>query len=142
MDRSELAQLFRLFADALEQPLPQVALIPEAAPLAPQRPEKIKAREGSIFISTGDWRQFIIQLERQLREHFGCDPFHLRQLRDFLEDHVELLKGDREAGFPGRSGSPRWYHQIQKAIDCKPSDWPFGDPLIVSAGSRGYYRLA
>lgn len=142
MDRSELAQLFRLFADALEQPLPQVVLISEVAPLAPQQPKKLKAPEGALFTSGPDWRQFIIQLEQQLRERFGTEPIYMRRLRNFLEEHVELLPGDLKECHSVTNKSPRWFGNLQSAINCDPSYWPLGRPVIVPAGHRGYYRLA
>ena len=123
--------------------VPEAAfLVPEAAPPAPQQPAKLRAPEGALFTSRPDWRQFIIRLERQLREHFGTDPIYMRRLREFLaENHVELLPGDMER-CPGQGHkSPRWFGNLQSALNCRPVCWPHGRPVIVPAGIRGYYRL-
>ena len=112
-----------------------------AAPVP--EPAKLRAPEGSFFISGPDWRQFIIQLERQLREHFGTQPIYMPRLREFLAEHVELLPGDLEP-YPGDHGrnTPRWYGNLQSAIYCDPHCWPLGRPVIVTTGNRGYYILA
>lgn len=151
MDYEQLAEAHQRIADAhanlaglLQGRCVQPTfLIPEVAPPAPQQPEKLRAPEGALFTSCPDWRQFIIQLERQLCEHFGYDPFHLQQLRGFLQEHVDLLPGDWDRNNSGRNGSPRWYQQLQKAVDCEAHCWPMGKPVIVSIKeNRGYYRLA
>ena len=150
MDYEQLAEAHQRVADAhahladAHQHLADLLLITEAAPpapLAPQQPEKLRAPDGAFFTSVPDWRQFIIQLEQQLLERFGVEPIYMRRLRNFLEEHVELLPGDLERCAGEGHKSPRWFGMLQSAINCDPSHWPLGSPVIVSAGTCGYYRV-
>lgn len=155
MDYAQLAEAHQRVADAhahlagllhvrCDQPqfmIPEIAA-PSAVPKPAPKSAKLHAPDGSFFTSGPDWRQFIIQLERQLREHFGTQPIYTRNLRKFLELYVELLPGDCKP-YKRKGNTPRWFGSLQSAINCGPHCWPLGRPVIVPlTGNRGYYILA
>jgi len=136
MDYERLAEAHQRIADAHAnlagllqgRSIQPDLLTPVTVAPAPARSTKFSAGDDFHISPCWFWRHALVELQGQLRQHFGTKSFRAREIRKFLLTWVDLRPEDTESC----GNSPRWHKNFDNAMRvASPEYWPSGVPVVV-----------